>query len=94
MTKANSAEDLTEEHQRFLLIEATRLGGNVVEELSVVHVFQHQIAAYALEEFTTRVLGRSHLSTIFPNIIELHDVRMLDQFHDGNLSFNTNWHSF
>jgi hypothetical protein len=65
----------------------------VVEEFSSFHVFQDEVAAGGKIPLSVvpNVRGKLFLQvrTSLPDIVKPHNIRMLDKFHDNNLSLDT-----
>lgn len=87
MAIVESADDLSKEPNRFFLVEVL-VGIDVLEKVALVHILQHEIASRRVRILAPRRIpgeNNLHFRSVLPDIIDFHDVGVLDQLQKGDL---------
>lgn len=88
VAEVKCADDLSEELARFFWRQTTFLH-EIIKEFAATDVFQHEITA--MNDHIERNLQFSSNAQVFlvlVHIVQVQYVRMLDKFHDGDLTLH------
>jgi hypothetical protein len=92
MTIGKAGYDLSEQADGFFFGEGA-VAGYVVEKLATFDILQYKVSIGKGKQGLKGVgVFDAQLSPIFPDIVEIDNVRMLNELHDYDFSLNAEWH--